>query len=142
MKCSKHTVLLSALPSTPFTEISSSLLLVLQSRNVSSIAGVAVPDPDCGHLVEIGLPRDKRDLKKGFISLDKADRLIMDGKGQKKKTGGNQALPRESPAGAGLVDGSTLAFRFRSGSEIEEVDENDDQREWIIELPRFEEEEK
>ena len=146
LKCARHTVLLSVLPSTPFSEIRSLLLVALQARNITTIADTSVPPPDRGDQVEFGIPKDKKDLKKGFISLEMAEQVLMDGKGGKKKVSGSKAMPSENPAGAGLVDGSILAFRFQPGDGVvmkggpEDDSQLPDDPEWNVELPRYEEE--
>jgi hypothetical protein len=147
-KCARHTVLLSVLPSTSFSEIGSLLLLALQARNITSIADTPVPSPDQGDQVEFGIPKDKKDLKKGFVSLDLAGKVLADGKGGKRKSGGNKSAPTENPAGAGLVDGSILAFRFKSQADVVMQEEEDDDEVngpddpgWNVELPRYEDEE-
>lgn len=146
-KCARHTVLLSVLPSTPFSDIKSLLLLALQARNITSIADAGVPSPDRGYQVEFGVPKDKKELKKGFVSLEMAEQLLMDSKGGKKRVNGNKAIPNENPAGADLVDGSVLAFRFRPEIEADIKEEGDDdvklpdERGWNVELPRYDDEE-
>jgi hypothetical protein len=146
-KRARHTILLSVLPATPFSEIGSSLLLALQSRNITSIGEERVPSPDQGNQVEFGIPKDKKDLKKGFVSLGLAEQVLADGKGGKKKATGNKAIPNENPAGAGLGDGSILAFRFKSQEDMEmKEDAGDDEAQipddtrWHVELPRYDEE--
>jgi len=145
-KYAKHTVLLSVLPSTRFTDIASLLLLALKSRNIMSIAGTIVPPLDQAVQVEFGVPKDKKDLKKGFVLLDHAEQVLVDGKGAKKKAGGQKPIPNEHPAAAGLVDGSVLAFRFNSKSDVGNKNEDDDEPEipddpgWNVELPRYDDE--
>jgi hypothetical protein len=146
-KCARHTVLLSALPSTPFSEIKSLLLLALQARNITSIADSSVPPPEQGELVEFGIPKNKKDLNTGFVSLDMAEEILAESKGGRKKVNGDKTVPREDPAGAGLVDGSVLAFRFRSENDTGLKDEDDDEAQvladpgWNVELPRYDDEE-
>lgn len=147
-KCARHTVLLSVLPSTPFSEIKSLLLLALQVRNITSIADVLVPSPDHADQVELGIPKEKKDLKKGFVSLEMVEQMQIEVKGGKKKASGDKALPSESPAGAGLVDGSILAFRFKQHTDIDiHGDDGDDEAQipvdpgWNVELPRYDDEE-
>ena len=146
LKCAKHTILLSVLPSTPFSDIRSLLLLALQARNIKTINDTSVPAPDQGDQVEFGIPRNKKDLKKGFISLEMAEQVLGDSKGGKKKVNGNKAMPSESPAGAGLVDGSILAFRFKQGEDMDMEDAADDEAQvpndpgWNVELPHYDEE--
>ena len=145
-KCARHTVLLSVLPSTPFSDVKSLLLLALKTRNITSIAGVSVPSPDCGDQVEFGQPNDRKDLTKGFISLERAEQVLLDSKAGKKKAIGSKATPTENPAGAGLVDGAILAFRFRSLSNVEMEEEEEDEPRipndpgWNVELPRYDDE--
>jgi hypothetical protein len=146
-RCAKHTVLLSVLPSTPFAEIKSLLLLALQARNITSIAGMPVPSPDQAHEVEFGIPKEKKDLKKGFVSLEMAEQVLMDSKGGKKNASSNKATPSENPAGAGLTDCSVLAFRFKQEDDVDMKEEGDDEAQlqedpgWNVELPRYEDEE-
>jgi hypothetical protein len=146
-KCARHTVLLSVLPSTPFAEIKSLLLLALQARNITSIGGISVPSPDQAHEVEFGIPREKKDLKKGFVSLEMAEQVLMDSKAGKKKASGEKATPNENPPGAGLVDGSVLAFRFKKEDDVDMKEEGDDEAQlqedpgWNVELPRYDDEE-
>jgi hypothetical protein len=146
-KCARHTVLLSVLPSTPFAEIKSLLLLALQARNITSIAGISVPSPDQAHEVEFGIPREKKDLKKGFVSLEMAEQVLMDSKGGKKKASINKATPNENPAGAGLMDGSVLAFRFKQEDDVDMKEERDGEAQlqedpaWNVELPHYDDEE-
>jgi hypothetical protein len=141
-------VLLSVLPSTPFTEIGSLLLLALQARNITNIAGIPVPSPDQRDQVEVGIPLDRKDLQRGFTPLEKAENTLVDGKGSKKKAACNKPMPNENPAGAGLVDGSILAFRFKQDNDVEmKEDEDEDEVQtsadpgWNVELPRYEDEE-
>ena len=96
--------------------------------------------------MEFGTPKDKKDLKKGFTSIDMAEEELLDGKGGKKKASGNKAMPNENPASAGLVDGSILAFRFRSQNEAEMEEDEDEARiiddlGWNVEVPRYDDEE-
>lgn len=99
--------------------------------------------------MDLGIPRDKKDLKKGFVSLEAADQTHMEVKGGRKRASGNRATPSENPAGAGLVDGSILAFRFKPVADINiQVDDGGDEAqihldpEWDVELPCYDEEEK
>ncbi len=146
-KCAKHNILLSVLPSTPFSDIKSLLLLALQARKITTINDISVPAPDQGEQVEFGIPKNKKDLKKGFVSLEMAEQVLGNGKGGKKKVNGNKAMPSESPASAGLVDGSVLAFRFKQEEDVDMKDEADDEAQvpndpgWHVELPRYDEEE-
>lgn len=139
-KCARHTVLLSVLPSTPFSDIKSLLLLALQTRKVEAIADEPVPPPDRWGQVEFGIPKDKKDLKKGFVSVEVAE-------GVKKKGSGNKAVANESPGSTGLVDGSILAFRFRSQNKVKSEEDHDedsariDDQGWNVEMPRYDDDE-
>ena len=146
LKIARHTVVLSVPPSTPFTEVARLLLLVLHSRNIKSIDDISIPTADQGNLVQFGVPRDVKDLKKGFTLLVSKNLVINNGKESKKrgsKTGQNQQL--EVPA---LMDGSVLAFRFRSATD-EQMDDSDDadpetvdgkdDAGWNVEVPVLEE---
>jgi len=147
-KCARHTVLLSTLPSTPFSEIKSLLLLALQSRSITSIADSSVPPPDQAERVEFGVPKNKKDLTRGFVSLEMADEVLADSKGGKKRVNGDRTAPKETPASAGLVDGSVLAFRFKPEHDVGPEDDDDDNDNdealdpgWNVELPRYDDEE-
>jgi hypothetical protein len=111
------------------------------------IANTPVPSVNRGDLVEFGIPKDKKDLRKGFVSLDMAEQVLTDSKGGKKKASGTKLIPNENPAGAGLVDGSILAFRFKSQRNLEMKEWGDENLqlpadpEWNVELPRYDDEE-
>lgn len=96
--------------------------------------------------MEFGIPKNKKDLKKGFVSLEMAGQVLSDSKGGKNKVNGNRAMPSENPAGAGLVDGSILAFRFRLENDVDMMKEDDDEAQvpddpgWNVELPRYDDE--
>ena len=93
------------------------------------------------------MPVDKRELSKGWVTLEIPEQDILDGKakGGKRKVGGKNSVFNESPAGAGLGDGSILAFRFRRmKDDDEERDEDSMEIEadpgWDVVLPIFEDE--
>jgi hypothetical protein len=79
---------------------------------------------------------------------------VGDVKGGKKPVGGKKSVLNESPAGAGLGDGSMLAFRFRTKPKEdalaqEEDDDDDDDDEmgieddpgWNVILPIYDDDE-
>ena len=77
---------------------------------------------------------------------------VGDAKGGKRTVGGKKSVLNESPAGAGLGDGSMLAFRFRTKPKEdalaqEEDDVNDDEMEieddpgWNVILPIYDDDE-
>lgn len=115
LKNHKQTVLLSVMPTTPFAEIRSLLLAALQSRNITSIDGVPLPDEP--EEIEFGVLRNKRNPAEGWVPLDVKEMEVGDARGGKRKVGGKQSVLNESPAGASLGDGSMLAFRFRTQGE-------------------------
>jgi hypothetical protein len=110
-----------------------------------------VPPPNQAGRVEFGVPKNKKDLARGFVSLDTAEEELADSKGGKRKVNGDSAAAKETPAGAGLVDGSVLAFRFKSEDDVgqEDAGEDGDSDEaqvpadpgWIVELPRYDDDE-
>ena len=56
--------------------------------------------------------------------------------------GGKKSVFNASPAGAGLKDGGMVAFRFRGGDERMDEDglDVDDDGEWDVVMPSYEEE--
>jgi hypothetical protein len=137
LKNHKETVLLSVRPDTPFSEIKSLLLAVLQARDVTSIDGTPVSDNSDD--IEFGVLRNKKNPAEGWVALG-------DAKGGKRK--GKKSASNDSPAGAGFADGSMLAFRFRTKSEVEEQnrEDEDDQMQirddtgWNVVLPSYDDE--
>lgn len=81
---------------------------MIQGRDMTDIDGNPVPsDPEA---IVFGVPMDKHDISKGWIPLtipEVEDADVKKGKGVKKDSVMNQ-----SPLGAGLQDGATLAFAF------------------------------
>jgi len=96
-------------PSQPFPEIKQELLDMMSGRGITEIDGKLVPsDPEA---IVFGVLADKYDISKGWIPLaipEVDDGDVKKGKGVKKGSVLNQ-----SPLGAGLQDGATLAFEFR-----------------------------
>ena len=79
------------------------------------------------------MPIDKYDLYRGWIDLEIPD-LDDEGGKSKKKTN----VLNETPMGAGLKDGSTLAFKFRKErSEDDDLDMDDG--EWDVMVPSYDE---
>ena len=144
LKQHKHTVLLSVIPTTPFAEIKSLLLATLQSRNVTLIDGAPLPNEP--EEIEFGVLRNKRNPAEGWVSLDVKEMEVYDTKGGKRKVGGPKSVLNESPAGAGLSDGSMLAFRFRTKRKEDSPEDNDnmeieDDPGWNVILPSYDDEE-
>jgi hypothetical protein len=133
LKNHKQTVLLSVIPTTPFNEIKSLLLAVLKSRNITSLDGIPISDE--AEDIEFGVLRNKKNPVEGWVPLNIKEMEVGDAKGNK------------SPAGASLVDGSMLAFRFRTESKRDAPEDEDDEMEieddpgWNVILPSYDDEE-
>ena len=109
----KTTVLLLVQSTDSFSSIKQELLSSITATGVTSINGVNLPS-DASDVI-LAMPVDKHDLAQGWVDLE-ID--VGDGgegkKGtekKKKEKGGDDVL-NESPLGAGLKDGSLLAFKF------------------------------
>jgi hypothetical protein len=127
LKNHKQTVLLSVIPTTPFNEIKSLLLAVLKSRNITSLDGIPISDE--AEDIEFGVLRNKKNPVEGWVPLNIKEMEVGDAKGNKRKVGGKKSVLNESPAGASLVDGSMLAFRFRTESKRDAPEDEDDEME-------------
>lgn len=143
LKNHKQTVLLSVLPTTPIPEIKSLLLAAIKSLNIDSIGNQSVPE--AAEDIEFGILKNKKDPGEGWVPLIIKETDSGDGKLGKKKPAGKKNLLNESSAGAGLVDGSIIAFRFKTKDQPVEV-EDDDEMEleadpgWIVIMPSYEDE--
>lgn len=146
-KHAKHTVLLSVMPDEPFSNVKVLLLTALRSRSISTISDVPLPDDP--EEIEFGVLIDRRDPSKGWTPLRIRLQEIADGKEAKKKGGGKKGVPCETPAGAGLVDGSWVAFRvkpdLRAGKKesddegISDIDIPEDPG-WSVVIPTWDDE--
>jgi hypothetical protein len=121
LKNHKQTVLLSVTPETSFADIKSLLLAALKSRNIASIDNTPLPDEP--EAIEFGVLRNKKNPAEGWMSLVIKEVEVGDAKGGKRKVGGKKSVLNESPAGAGLGDGSILAFRFRTKPKEEALEQ-------------------
>lgn len=150
-KCHKSTAFLSVLPTKPFTEIKALLLAVLQSRNLETLPNSTTPLPKDPQDFEFGVLADKKDVSKGWVSLEIKEQEVSGPKGARKKVGGKASVLNETPLGAGLSDGAWIAFRVRPAQqEIENEDadmqagtpdvEIDEDPGWDVVLPRFDDE--
>ena len=137
LKKGKHTVLLSALPSTTFLDLASLLLTALKSRALTSIDGATVPDD--AEDVEFAVLKNKRDPEAGWVPAEAAE---VEDKGGKRKGPGkkNAGGAVESLKDAGLVDGSLIAFRFRRGRDEEGEATAEHDLGWNVVLPSYEDE--
>ena len=128
----KTTILLFVQQSQSFDSIKRDLLDAITATNIKEINGNALPsDPED---IELGLPRDKNDVSKGWVPLKipEAEEADVKGKGVKKGS-----VLNGSPLGAGLKDGAMLAFRFTEGNEEDRMDLDD---EWDVIMPSYDDE--
>ncbi|KIV82784.1 hypothetical protein PV11_04863 [Exophiala sideris] len=125
-KCHKSTTLLSVLPTTPFPEIKALLLDALQSRKVETMPNSSIPLPENPEKIEFGVLADKKDASKGWVPLEIKEQEITGAKGIKKKVGGKNSVLNESPLGAGLTDGSWVAYRVKPSQKETQDDEMKD----------------
>jgi hypothetical protein len=111
---------------TPFDEIKTLLLAALKSRNIDTLpnSNTLLPNPDN---LEFGVLVDKKDLSKGWQPLVSTGRSI--GNGKARKSGGRDAAIDDTPSGAGLGDGSWVAYRVKktqSGAATNDEDTDGD----------------
>jgi hypothetical protein len=99
--------------------------------------------------LELGVLIDKKDPSKGWVPVDIKEQELAGPKGTKKKVGGRKSILNESPLGAGLSDGTWIAYRIthqpkQPQEELEDgtpdVDVEEDPG-WDVVIPSFEEEE-
>ncbi|KAL8952804.1 MAG: hypothetical protein Q9222_001308 [Ikaeria aurantiellina] len=130
----KITILLFVKPHDPLTSVKEKLLAAIKDRNISQIDGQPLPsDPQD---IVFGVPIDKNDPSQGWVGLDIPD-LDDD---ERKKGGKKPGVLNATPIGAGLKDGSLLAFKFiTEGSGGVDVDMNDNDFDVI--MPTFDDEE-
>ena len=80
------------------------------------------------------MPKDKNDPSKGWVALKIPEVEDGDTKGKGVKKG---SVLNGSPLGAGLKDGTMLAFRFTKGASEDEMDLDD---EWDVIIPSYDDE--
>ncbi|EXJ87274.1 hypothetical protein A1O3_04233 [Capronia epimyces CBS 606.96] len=154
-KFHKSTTVLSVLPTTPFTEIKALLLAALQSRNLKYLPNTTIPLPETPQELEFGVLADKRDPSKGWVPLYINEQETLGPKGVKKRIGGKSSVLNESPLGAGLTDGSLVAYRIKAFYKEGQKDGHDNDKTsgegtpgieidedpgWDVVLPSFEDE--
>ncbi|KAL8713333.1 MAG: hypothetical protein Q9220_002532 [cf. Caloplaca sp. 1 TL-2023] len=129
----KITILLFVKPHDPLTSVKEKLLAAIKDRNISQIDGRSLPsDPQD---IIFGVPIDKHDPSQGWVGLD-IPGLDDD---ERKKGGKKPSVLNATPIGAGLKDGSLLAFKFKQdGSGGDDVDMNDN--EFNVIMPSFDDE--
>lgn len=137
-KCHKSTTVLSVLPTTPFTEIKQLLLAALQSRNVKTVPNTTTPLPEDPEDFEFGVLADRRDASKGWVPLAIKEQEVSGAKGAKKKIGGKNSVLNESPLGAGLTDGSWVAYRIKPAQREGQKGDQDEEMTLGEDIPEIE----
>lgn len=150
-KNQKSTTLLSVPPTQPFAEVKSLLLAALKSRRSASSFNISEDLPDDPNDLEFGVLVDRKDPSKGWVAMEVKEQEITDTKGGKRKIGGKKSILNESPLGAGLIDGSLVAYRVKaskqkSNSEDQDIDsladvDIEEDPGWDVILPSFDDEE-
>ncbi|KAL8873723.1 MAG: hypothetical protein Q9174_000854 [Haloplaca sp. 1 TL-2023] len=130
----KLTILLFVSPQDTIDSIKSKLLETIQSTGVNEINGHRLPTN--AEDISLGVPIDKNDISQGWVDLEIPALDDNDGKKGKAK----ESILNKTPQGAGLKDGSLLAFRFQA------ADKDDDEliannERWDVVMPSFEEDE-
>lgn len=152
LKCHKSTTLLSVLPTKPFAEIKVLLLAALQSRGLTTLPNSISPLPENADDLEFGVLADKKDASKGWVLLEIKEQEVTGSKGGKKRVGGKNSILNDNPVGAGLSDGSWIAYRLRVPSkegqaEEQELEEGTPEIDiiaevgWDVVIPSFDDEE-
>lgn len=91
---------------------------MINGRRMTEINGTPVPsDPEA---IVFGVQADKHDISKGWIPL--TIREVDDGDVKKGKGVKKGSVLNESPLGAELQDGATLAFEFRKPGSGDDMD--------------------
>lgn len=128
----KTTILLFVQQSQPFESIKRDLLDAIKATGIQDINGNALPSGPEG--IEFGVLRDKNDPSKGWVALKIPEVEDGDTKGKGVKKG---SILNESPLGAGLKDGTMLAFKFTKSTEEAAMDLDD---EWDVIIPSYDDE--
>lgn len=116
-----------------FTSIKQDLLEAILSTGLSEINGHPLPsDPDD---VILGVPIDKNDPDKGWINIRIPEAKEDEEEGHKSKKVKRDSVVNSSPLGAGLKDGSMVAFRFKTDEEDDSTEEGFD-----VVMPVYEDE--
>ena len=120
-------------PTQSFTSIKQELLEAIRSTGRDEINGHTLPsDPED---VLLGVPKDKNQLRRGWVNL-RIPETKDEGSGKKSKGVKKDSVLNSSPAGAGLKDGATFAFKFRTHEE----DDGMSDHEWDVVLPNYDDE--
>ena len=104
-------------PETSFDKIRAALLSTLSATILPPyIPEEYRPLPTDPSVIEFGTAKDRWNLSKGWLPLE-----IPDAGSKKARKG----VLNDSPAGAGLRDGSALAFRFKGSASADEREEEE-----------------
>lgn len=116
-----------------FTSIKQDLLEAILSTGLSELNGHPLPsDPDD---VILGVPIDKNDPDRGWVDIHIPEAKEDEEEAHKSKKVKRDSVVNSSPLGAGLKDGSMVAFRFKRDEEDDLTDEGFD-----VVMPVYEEE--
>ncbi|KAL8675193.1 MAG: hypothetical protein Q9168_000446 [Polycauliona sp. 1 TL-2023] len=130
-KCHKTTIILLVAPHDSLTSIKSKLLDALKVANITEIQGRPLPK-DLDHVL-LGVPIDLNNPGEGWTNLEIPEK---DDTEEPKRS----SVLNASPMGAGVKDGSVLAFKFRGdASDVDNMEMGDN--EWDVVLPTFDDEE-
>lgn len=130
----KTTVLLFVTQGQSFTSIKADLLEAIRATGVREINGKGLPTKSDD--IILGVPIDKNDFSKGWVNLEIPE-LEGDETGSKSKGVRKNSVLNASPLGAGLKEGSVLAFRFKKVSGEDEISTDDNDFDVI--MPSYEE---
>ncbi|KAI4285080.1 MAG: hypothetical protein L6R38_000921 [Xanthoria sp. 2 TBL-2021] len=133
-KSHKTTILLLVAPHDSLTSIKAKLLEAMKVANISEIQGRPLPTtPDD---VLLGVLIDSDDPGEGWTDLEIPEKEDDTHKKGPKKS----SVLNASPVGAGVKDGSVLAFKFRTEtSDADDLDMGDNV--WDVVMPTFDDEE-
>ncbi|KAL8743909.1 MAG: hypothetical protein Q9190_003792 [Brigantiaea leucoxantha] len=127
----KTTILLFVSQTESLTSIKRKLLEAIKGVGLTTINDHQIPsDPED---IVLGVLADNNDASKGWVGLEIPEIDDEEGTASKKKS-----VLNESPLGAGLKDGTILAFKFRNKeSENGEMDLDDNN--WDVLIPTYDE---
>ncbi|CAA9961207.1 hypothetical protein CFE70_004584 [Pyrenophora teres f. teres 0-1] len=146
LKSHKTTVLLHVDPLTTFESIKASLYEALEETGFKNPeTDESIPLPASASEIQLGRPVNINDANEGFqlgeweYSHTEEDEDVGKGKGKAKATGN----VKQCPKGAGLKDGTVLAFRWAGDGSWDGEDEFDISRGktadmWGVKLASFE----
>ncbi len=124
-KLNRTTVILFVTPTQSFTSIKADLLEAIKATGLKEINNIPVPsDPED---ILFGIAQDRKDPKRGWTGLEipELDDLTGAKKGVRKGS-----ILNQSPQGAGLINGQAMAFKFRTETSDDMLDD-----EWDVFLP-------